>query len=223
MSKAEGVANAASRGRRLLLGGLAGGLASLVADLHAAPGRLSAAPAVSVRLETELGAIVIDLATQAAPVTCANFLRHLDQGLWKGASFYRTVSPANDHNPATINVIQGGLNLDDGPLPPIAHETTRASGVRHSEGTISMARGAPGTASCDFFICLGDNPELDFGGARNPDGQGFAAFGRVAEGMEVVRRIHQRPANGATEEAYLKGQILDAPVRILSVSRVTGA
>jgi peptidyl-prolyl cis-trans isomerase A (cyclophilin A) len=195
-------------------------LAGCSSELRAVPSVSSPAPAISVRLETELGVIVIDLAARAAPITAANFLAYVDRGLWKGASFYRTVSPANDHNPATINVIQGGLNVDNGPLPPIAHETTRATGLRHREGTISMARGEPGSAASEFFICLGDNPALDFGGARNPDGQGFAAFGQVSEGMDVVRRIHARPANAQTDEAYLKGQILEAPVRVLSVKRV---
>jgi peptidyl-prolyl cis-trans isomerase A (cyclophilin A) len=195
-------------------------LAGFSTELLAVPAVTSPAPAVSVRLETELGVIVIDLAARAAPITAENFLAYVDRGLWKGASFYRTVSPANDHNPATINLIQGGLNVDSGPLPPIAHETTRATGLRHREGTISMARGEPGTAASEFFICLGDNPALDFGGARNSDGQGFAAFGQVSEGMDVVRRIHARPANAKTEEAYLKGQILEAPVRVLSVKRV---
>ena len=217
-ARAEGVANTDTLRRSLCLAPLAA-LAGLSTDLRAVPAVTSPAPAVSVRLETELGVIVIDLATRAAPITAENFLAYIDRGLWKGASFYRTVSPANDHNPATINVIQGGLNVENGPLPPIAHETTRATGLRHRDGTISMARGGPGTAASEFFICLGDNPSLDFGGARNPDGQGFAAFGQVAEGMDVVRRIHARPANAQTDEAYLKGQIIEAPVRVLSVKR----
>jgi cyclophilin family peptidyl-prolyl cis-trans isomerase len=133
-------------------------------------------------METELGPIVIALYPDKAPITVANFLAYADKHLLDGGSFYRTVSPKNDNNPATISVIQGGLNRDDSPLPAIAHETTKATGLLHTDGVISMARGDPGTAGSEFFICLGDNPALDFGGARNKDGQGFAAFGRVVRG-----------------------------------------
>ena len=177
-----------------------------------------AAP-VRVRMVTDLGPIVIELYPDRAPISVANFLAYADQLLLDGGSFYRTVSAKNDNNPATISVIQGGLNRDDSPLPAIAHETTKVTGILHTDGVISMARGAPGTAGAEFFICLGDNPALDFGGARNKDGQGFAAFGKVVEGMDVVRKIHYEPTVTKADDPYLKGQILEKPVKIQKLSR----
>ena len=180
----------------------------------------AAAPApVRVRMATDLGPIVIELYPDKAPISVANFLAYADQHLLDGGGFYRTVSPKNDNNPATISVIQGGLNRDDSPLPAIAHETTKVTGILHTDGVISMARGAPGTAGSEFFICLGDNPALDFGGARNKDGQGFAAFGKVVEGMDVVRRIHDAPTVTKADDPYLKGQIIEKPVKIQKLSR----
>ncbi len=129
-------------------------LASTVALLA---GAASPAP-VRVRMITDLGPIVIELYPDKAPITVANFLAYADRHLLDGGSFYRTVGPKNDNNPATISVIQGGLNRDDSPLPAIAHETTRVTGIRHTDGVISMARDAPGSAGSEFFICLGDNP-----------------------------------------------------------------
>jgi peptidyl-prolyl cis-trans isomerase A (cyclophilin A) len=180
----------------------------------------AAAPAtVRVRMVTDLGPIVIELYPDRAPITVANFLAYADQHLLDGGAFYRTVSPKNDNNPATISVIQGGLNRDDGPLPAIAHETTKVTGILHTDGAISMARDAPGTARSEFFICLGDNPALDFGGARNKDGQGFAAFGKVVQGMEVVRAIHDAATVSKADDPYLKGQMLEKPVKIQKLSR----
>lgn len=171
-----------------------------------------------VALETSEGRILLEIDAAHAPLTAANFLRYVDGGFFKGASFYRVVRPDNDRNPATITVIQGGLG--DGPprLPHIAHETTRATGLRHLAGTISMARDKPGSATSEFFIVTEDAPALDFGGARNADGQGFAAFGRVVQGMEVVRRINAGQASRG--DAYVKGQMLDRPVAITAVTRV---
>jgi peptidyl-prolyl cis-trans isomerase A (cyclophilin A) len=100
-------------------------------------------------------------------------------------------------------------------LPPVAPETTAQTGRRHVDGTVSLARAEPGTGSAQyFFICIGDQPALDFGGTRNPDGQGFAAFGRVVRGMDVVRRIHALPADGEADSEYMRGQMLTEPVRI---------
>ena len=174
---------------------------------------------VRVRMVTDLGPIVIELYPDKAPVTVANFLAYADKHLMDGGSFYRTVSPKNDNNPATINVIQGGLNVDDGPLPPIIHENTYETGLRHTDGVISMARGGVGTASSEFFICLGANPALDFDGPRNADRQGFAAFGKVVQGMDVVRRIHGAPTMTKADDPYLKGQLLEKPVKIQKLSR----
>lgn len=167
-----------------------------------------------VLLKTELGDIEIELYQERAPVTVANFLRYVDERRFQGATFYRVVRLGNQpDNDVKIDVIQGGLGQDDHPsqLPPIRHETTRETGILHTDGVISMARLEPGTASSEFFICVGDQPELDFGGRRNPDGQGFAAFGKVTRGMDVVRQIHQRPANN---------QSLAPPVSIIDVVRL---
>lgn len=174
---------------------------------------------VHARMVTDLGVIVLVLQPDRAPITAGNFFRYLDRGLWNGASFYRTVGPSNDHNPAGISVIQGGLEKDDAPLGAIAHETTQLTGLKHVDGAISMARDAPGTAGADFFICLGENPALDFGGKRNPDGQGFAVFGRVVSGMAVVRAIHDRATKSASKDGYTAGQLLEQPVKIIRVQR----
>jgi peptidyl-prolyl cis-trans isomerase A (cyclophilin A) len=192
----------------------------LLAFTAAALPLTAAAPGpVRVRMVTDLGPIVIELYPDKAPITVANFLAYVNLHLLEGGSFYRTVSPKNDNNPATISVIQGGLNRDDSPLPAIAHETTKVTGILHTDGVISMARGAPGTAGSEFFICLGDNPALDFGGARNKDGQGFAAFGKVVEGMDVVRAIHDAPTVSKADDPYIKGQLIGKPVKIQKLSR----
>jgi peptidyl-prolyl cis-trans isomerase A (cyclophilin A) len=174
---------------------------------------------VRVKMITDKGTIVIALYPDRAPATVANFLAYADKGLMVGGTFYRTVSPKNDNNPATISVIQGGLNDSGTPLPPIVHETTKVTGIRHTDGAVSMARGAPGSATSEFFICLGDNPALDYGGARNKDGQGFAAFGKVVQGMDVVRAIHDASTKSNADDPYMKGQIIEKPVRILELSR----
>lgn len=166
-----------------------------------------------VLLRSDLGDIVVEIYETAAPATAANFLTHVDQELFTGAHFYRVVRMNNQpDNEVKIEVIQGGLGFDaDSSTPPIAHETTRDTGIHHLDGVLSMARLEPGTASSEFFICVGDQPELDFAGARNSDGQGFAAFGRVVEGMDVVKAIHRREADG---------QMLLEPVEISTVRRL---
>ena len=191
----------------------------LLALAAALPLTAAGAAPVRVRMVTELGPIVIELYPDKAPITVANFLAYADQHLLDGGTFYRTVSPKNDNNPATISVIQGGLNRDDSPLPAIAHETTQVTGIRHTDGVISMARDKPGTAGSEFFICLGDNPALDFGGARNKDGQGFAAFGKVVQGMDVLRKIHDAPTLTKADDPYMKGQIIKNPMKIQKLSR----
>lgn len=168
-----------------------------------------------VRLVTPEGAIVVELYPEKAPATVANFLAYVGQGRFAGATFYRVVTPENQPgHPVPIEVIQGGLSMeDDHPnrLPPIRHETTEETGIRHEDGVLSMARDEPGTASSEIFITVGPQPELDFGGRRNPDGRGFAAFGRVIEGMDVVRRIQRLPE---------KDQMLVEPVLIVRVEPV---
>jgi peptidyl-prolyl cis-trans isomerase A (cyclophilin A) len=157
------------------------------------------AETTTVLFETDFGSIKLELYPEQAPLTVSNFLRYVDEKRFSGACFYRVVHMVNQpNNDVKIEVIQGGLKEDDHPsgLPPISHETTAETGLLHKHGTISMARNEPGTASSEFFICINDQPDLDFGGRRNPDGQGFAAFGRVTEGMDVVKKIQSLPADG---------------------------
>jgi peptidyl-prolyl cis-trans isomerase A (cyclophilin A) len=153
---------------------------------------------IPVIIETEFGNIEIELYDDKAPVTVKNFLVYVDSGLFRDASFYRVVSIKNQPvDSVKIEVIQGGRRDQPGNrFPPIRHETTKETGIVHTSGVISMARSRPGTASSEFFICIGDQPELDFGGRRNSDGQGFAAFGRVTAGMEIVMRIHREAPAG---------------------------
>lgn len=175
---------------------------------------------VHVVMTTALGDVEIEVFVEAAPKTAQNFLQLVDGGHLNGGTFYRVVSPENDHGSPVISVIQGGIGDAESPLPPIAHESTEDTGLRHTDGAMSMARGGVGTATTEFFICIGDQPALDFGAARNPDRQGFAVFGRVVAGMDVVRAIHQSPADAPTESEYVAGQILEVPVAIVLVERL---
>ncbi|MCA1758379.1 MAG: peptidylprolyl isomerase, partial [Bacteroidales bacterium] len=139
-------------------------------------------PLPKVEFQTPMGKIVMKIDTVHAPVTAKNFLAHVEKGTFNNAVFYRTVRPDNQsNNSVKIEVIQGGLFSDEEieKHTGISHETTKETELKHLDGTISMARNEPGTASTEFFICIGNQPELDFGGKRNPDGQGFAAFGKV--------------------------------------------
>jgi len=166
-----------------------------------------------ILMKTELGEILIEVYPDKAPITVANFLRYMDEDRYEGATFYRVVTMDNQPNmDIKIEIIQGGISRSANPrdLPPIEHETTEQTGILHKDGVISMARLMPGTASSDFFICVGDQPSLDFGGMRNRDGQGFAAFGKVIEGMDVVRKIQKQPA---------ENQYLPKPIKILSITR----
>ena len=171
--------------------------------------------------ETTLGTFEAEIFEAEAPITAANFLRLADGGHLDGATFYRTVSPSNDNGDPPIAVIQGGLGDAPGPFGPIPHETTATTGLAHLDGSLSMARAAPGTASTEFFICIGSQPALDYGGERNADGLGFAVFGRVVSGMETVRAIHSAPSDAPTEFEYFRGQLIEEPVRIVSVRRAS--
>ncbi|HRI15262.1 MAG TPA: peptidylprolyl isomerase [Verrucomicrobiota bacterium] len=167
-----------------------------------------------VLLQTALGDVEFELSAQVAPVTVTNFLRYVQDGLYADGRFFRTVTAANQPtNAVKIAVIQAEANpaKTNEFYPPIRLERTRDTGLKHLDGAISMARDGPDTAQSDFFICVGDQPELDFGGKRNPDGQGFAVFGRVTKGMELVRQIHAGSA---------RGQQLDPPVRIQRAIRL---
>ena len=171
---------------------------------------------VRTRVVTELGAIDIETHADVAPLTVANYLAYVDRKALDSGLVYRVVTLANQ--PADtrykIEVVQWGMKLPDDqrpPLAPIAHESTQVSGLRHRDGTVSMARAEPGSAASEFFFCVGDQPALDFGGGRNPDGQGFAAFGQVVAGIDVVRALHAR---GEPQ------QMLGRPFAISSVRRV---
>ena len=165
-----------------------------------------------IAIETEAGTIRVELDPQHAPATVANFLRYVNEHFFDGTAFYRAVTLDNQPtNPIKIEVIQGGANDSKQTYPPIALERTSLTHIKHTDGTISMARNGPDTATSEFFICIGDQPALDEGGLRNPDGQGFAAFGHVVSGMDVVRRIQHAP---------VQGQMLTPPVTITRMSRV---
>jgi peptidyl-prolyl cis-trans isomerase A (cyclophilin A) len=169
-----------------------------------------------VRLETEKGAIVLELADDKAPVTVANFLRYVDSGRMEAAVFYRA-----SHAPGfpDVGFIEGGIKDPAKLYPPIAHESTLMTGLKHVEGTLSMARFAPGTATSDFSIVCGEAPQMDAHPEQEGDNLGYAAFGKVVEGMDVVRAILALPTGGAAQNAVMQGEILDPPVRILSARR----
>ncbi|MBI4419348.1 MAG: peptidylprolyl isomerase [Gemmatimonadetes bacterium] len=167
-----------------------------------------------ILLRTDLGNIVIEVDGDRAPVTAANVLKYVDMGFYTDGAFHRTVTPDNQGaNQVKIEVVQASIDPDRAArhFGPIKLERTSVTNLRHRDGTVSMARRDPDSAIADFFICIGDQPELDFGGKRNPDGQGFAAFGRVVAGMDVVRRIQRQPANDR--------QQLTPPIRILEATR----
>ena len=169
---------------------------------------------VWVLLETELGNIEVAVDRARAPITAANFLHYVDADCYNGGRFHRTVTPDNQPNDTIrIEVIQGGVDpaRKGERNPPIPLERTTVTGLAHRDGAISTARFAPDSAVSDIFICIGDQPTLDFGGLRNPDGQGFAAFGEVVAGMDVVRAIQGQPADG---------QSLAPPIAITSARRI---
>ena len=172
-----------------------------------------AVPLPRVAFRTDLGDFVVEVDEGRAPASARNFLRYVDAGRYRGGAFHRTVNTSPDNQPGKavkIDVVQAGA-APGKDFPPVALERTRDTGLTHVDGAISMARDGPDTATSDFFVCVGPQPELDHGGRRNPDGQGFAAFGRVVSGMDVIRRIHAAPA---------RGQSLDPPVRILEAARL---
>jgi peptidyl-prolyl cis-trans isomerase A (cyclophilin A) len=173
-----------------------------------------------VRIETAHGAIVVELYRDKAPITVANYLRYVDRGLFNGATFYRASRPPG-YTATDYGSIQGGLQNNPAKvLPPIAHEPTTKTGLKHGDGTISMGRHAPGTAQSDWFITLGDMSYLD-ADPKNPRGNpGFAAFGQVVEGLDVVKTIIALPVDPNRGEGAMKGEMLVKPVRITRISRV---
>ena len=186
----------------------------LLALVLAAPAAAQGTPTlIRVRIETRLGDIDAELDSTHAPVTVANFVRYVDAHLFDDGIFHRVVTMANQPTDSIrIEVIQGGVGAERRAqsFPAIPLERTSVTGLHHGDGALAMARNTPNSATGSFFITIGEQPALDFGGKRNPDGQGFAAFGRVTRGMEIVRRIQSLPANG---------QALVEPVAILRIVR----
>jgi len=187
--------------------------ASLASAAHAQSAASAANPRVIIT--TEVGTITVELAADKAPITTANFLKYVDRRLYDGITFYRASKPpgqaTNDYGS-----IQGGLRDDvKKKLPPIAHESTTKTGLKHGDGVISMGRYAPGTAQADWVICVGDMSYLD-ATATDP---GFAAFGHVTDGMPVVRQILGMPTDPNKGVGAMKGEILVKPVKIVSIRR----
>lgn len=181
------------------------------------PSALPAPATVKVVMTTELGPITIALETERAPVTAGYILRHVDEKRLDGAAFYRAYKVTPD---GSIGLVQGGIQDGRKLLPPVAHEPTTATGLTHDEGAISLARAAPGTAQAQFFIILGNLKGLDANPAGPGDNLGFAVFGRVTEGMDVVRKILNVPISATKGEGVMKGQMIEAPVKIISVNRL---
>ena len=150
-----------------------------------------------IEIRTKMGDIELELFPDKAPKTVAAFLSYIDSGFYKNSNFYRVLNMDNQpSNAPKSELIQGGLfrsrtRKNTNP-PGIAHETTQQTGILHKNGTISLARLAPGTANTEFFICVGDQPGFDFGGENNPDGQGYAAFGKVISGLDVIRKVYNQ-------------------------------
>jgi peptidyl-prolyl cis-trans isomerase A (cyclophilin A) len=195
-------------GRRGLLG---------VAGLLIAGPVWAAAPKPRVAIQTDHGTIVVELENGKAPITAANFLRYVDARKYDGGTFYRA---------SRTKGVKGAGSIQGGPpdrvrrFAPIAHESTRTTGIKHRAGTISMARNAPGTATCDFFICASPQPYLDAHAGAAGDNQGFAAFGGVVQGLDVVKTILALKADGPALYPAMKGQMLNPPVKIIGMKRV---
>jgi peptidyl-prolyl cis-trans isomerase A (cyclophilin A) len=195
-------------GRRNLLG---------VAGLLIAGPAWAAPPKPRVAVQTDHGTIVVELENGKAPITAANFLRYVDAHKYDGGTFYRA---------SRTKGVKGAGSIQGGPpdrvrrFAPIAHESTRTTGIKHRAGTISMARNAPGTATCDFFICASPQPYLDAHPGAAGDNQGFAAFGGVVQGLDVVKTILALKADGPALYPAMKGQMLNPPVKIIGMKRV---
>jgi peptidyl-prolyl cis-trans isomerase A (cyclophilin A) len=174
---------------------------------------------VRITMTTSLGPIVLELEAERAPLTTANFLRYVDQRRLDGTSFYRAMDLGRGYG-----LVQGGpRNEARRVLPPVAHEPTTQTGLSHTDGAISLARAAPGSATADFFITVGDLVSLDAQPSQAGDNAGFAVFGHVVEGMDVVRQIMAAPTDANAGEGVMRGQMIAAPVRIVSVRRTPAA
>ena len=169
-----------------------------------------------LEIQTKLGDIILEIYPEKAPLSCAAILSYVDSGFYENASFYRVLNTFNQpsYSPKS-ELIQGGIWQSNrrkaGQIPGIPHETTRQTGLLHSDGTVSLARNEPGSAGTEFFICIGDQPGFDFGGENNPDGQGYAAFGKVVSGMDIVHKIYQRRE---------RDQNFDPPIPIYKIIRL---
>ena len=181
----------------------------------ASPALAQSKPNPRVIITTTEGPITLELYADKAPITVANFMKYVDRKLYDGSTFYRASKPkgqvANDYGS-----IQGGLQHDEKKkLPPIAHESTLKTGIKHTDGVISMGRFAPGTAQADWVLCIGDMTYLD-ATATDP---GFAAFGRMVDGKPVAMTILGEPTDPNAGVGAMKGEILVHPVKIISIRR----
>ena len=185
-----------------------------------APAPSAAAPSpkpaiVRVAIETSAGPVLLELEKERAPITTGNFLRYVDRKKLDGTAFYRATKIGEG------GLIQGGTRNDPKRVfPAIAHEPTTKTGLSHVDGAISMARADPGTASGDFFIMIGSFPSMDADPAKPGDNAGYAVFGRVVEGMDVVKRILASPTSPTEGEGVMKGQMLSPTVKIVTARRV---
>jgi peptidyl-prolyl cis-trans isomerase A (cyclophilin A) len=193
--------------------------AAIPAQTAKPPAKPAGPATVTVNMLTSDGPILIQLETKRAPITSANFLRYVDRKYLDGTTFYRAARAKG--SPKT-GFIQGGINGDATRwMPPIPHEPTTTTGLHHGDGTISMARTDPGTAAGEFFMIVGAAPYMDANPRAKGDKAGYAAFGHVVKGMDVVRRILASPTYPKGGPAEMKGQMIKAPVRIISVRRVS--
>ena len=201
--------------RRLFLAAFAAAALAASASAQTAP----AAPgAVRVALDTADGPILVEVYPDKAPITAGNFLRYVDEKRFDGATFYRA---SKVPNAPEYGLVQGGVQNDPKRvLRPIAHEPTTKTGLSHVNGAISMGRTDPGTATSDFFICVGDMTYMDADPKQPGDNLGFAAFGKVVEGMDTARKILAEPTSQTAGVGVMKGEMLAKPVKIISARRV---
>lgn len=199
--------------RRIFLGGLAA--------ITAAPALAQTTGPVRVRLETTEGPVVLELYPDKAPITAGNYLRYVDEKRFDGASFYRA---SKVPNAPEFGLVQGGVQNDPARvLKPIAHEPTTKTGLSHVDGAISMGRTSPGTATSDFFICVGDMSYMDADPKQPGDNLGFATFGKVVEGMDTLKKILAAPTSPTAGEGVMKGEMLAKPVKIITARRIPPA
>lgn len=193
--------------RRALIGALAA--------LSAAPALAAGKPRVAI--ETDKGTIIVEIEDKKAPITAKNFLYYVDKRRFDGGQFFRANRAKGVKGAGSI---QGQPKPYSRRAPPIAHESTRQTGLKHTAGAISMGRDAPGSATADFFICASAQPYLDAKPGKSDAAQGYAVFGYVVSGMDVVKKILAGRTDGATNVPSMKGQILNPAVKIISMKRV---